>query len=125
MLTHIVPSNYITTYEEYDFLAKDIRKTIYNGNEVFVCDRNNNSKRLEMVFEELKENPLTNLPLKEVKVRIPIRLGYAYSVVVNAIRGEPYAAIASRKFCPTCGRDEDTGVGDRGSADCRGAQFRP
>lgn len=122
VLDHIAPSNFITTYLEYDFLGKDIKKTKFENDTVFVCDRNNNSKRLEMIFDKLDENPLMYLPLKEVKVRIPIRTGFAYSVVVNAVRGDPYAALATRKFCPTCGSDEDTL--DKGEDGEQGVELR-
>ncbi len=105
VLNQIAPSNYITTYEELDFLQGDIKKTRNGNSTIVVCDRNNTSRRLEMVFEELDENPLAGMPMEKLIVRIPMQVSYAYSVVVNAIGSHPYSEVATRNYCSTCGKD--------------------
>jgi proteasome lid subunit RPN8/RPN11 len=107
VLDQVAPSNYITIYKNMNFLDGDIKKTRNgNGGSVIVCDRNNSSKRLEMIFNELDENPLAGMPMEKLVVRIPEKICYAYSLVVNARGDTPYAEIAIRRFCNSCGRDE-------------------
>jgi proteasome lid subunit RPN8/RPN11 len=107
VLNQIAPSNYILTYEEMDFLIDDIKKTKLGDSTLYLCDRNNTSRRLEMIFkQEIQENPLAGIPIDKLIVRVPIQTSYAYSMVVNAEKAKPYTKIATRKFCPSCYRDE-------------------
>jgi proteasome lid subunit RPN8/RPN11 len=103
----IAPSNYITVYDEVDFLESEIKKTTKDGHSnLIICDRNNSSKRLEIFFSELEENPLSRLPIEKILMRVPRRISYAYSMVVNAIGTHPYTEVATLDFCPHCNRDE-------------------
>jgi len=103
----ITPSNYVTIYEDMEFLNNDIKKTRDGDSTIFVCQRSNTSRRLEMIFEEeFQDNPLAGMPLEKLIVRIPHRVSYAYSIVVNALGAPPYSEIATLQFCNSCHRDE-------------------
>jgi len=102
VLDQIAPSNYINAYTEKEFLKDTIKKTKNGNSKVFVCDRNNNSKRLEIIFSELEENPLSRMPVEKLVLRMPSKISYAYSIVVNALGSKPHCEIATLKFCNLC-----------------------
>jgi len=106
ILNQIASSNYVKEYAELDFLTDDIKKTKEGDSTVYICDRNNKSKRLEMIFSELDENPLAGALIEKLRLRIPMIVSYAYSIVVNGIGGAPYSEIATMKFCSVCRKDE-------------------
>ena len=106
VLNQVAPTNYINIYENMEFLKDDIKKTKNGGSSLIVCDRNNSSRRLEMVFSELGENPLAGLPIEKIIVRIPSIVSYAYSMVINAHGAEPYIEVATRTTCMSCKREE-------------------
>jgi hypothetical protein len=107
VLNQIAPTNYINFYEEREFLNSDIKKTKNGDSVIYVCDKNNRSKRLEMTFSDLEENPLIGTSVEKLTIRVPMRVSYAYSMVVNAIGDKPYIKIATRKLCPTCYASEE------------------
>lgn len=107
VLNQIAPTNYVNLYEEREFLNRDIKKTKNGDSVIYVCDKNNTSKRLEMIFSDLEENPLIGTSVEKLKIRVPMKVSYAYSMVVNAIGSRPYVEVATRKLCPTCYASED------------------
>lgn len=110
VLDQIAPTNYVISYDDIKFLKEDIKKTLDGDKKLIVCDRNNSARRLEMLFSEISENPLTGIPLKEIIVRLPKQTSYAYSIIVNASEEKPYAGLLTREFCMSCrsnaGREE-------------------
>jgi len=106
VLDQIAASNYIQIYHDLAFLDENIKKTKSGDSTVYVCDRNNSAKRLELFFNELVENPLNGTSMDKLVVRLPMKISYAYSMVVNARRSPPYAEIATIEFCSTCSHDE-------------------
>ncbi|MBI2124873.1 hypothetical protein HYT92_03720, partial [Candidatus Pacearchaeota archaeon] len=102
MLDQIAPTNYVISYEDIKFLKEDIKKTLDGDNRLIICDRNNSARRLEMLFSEIGENPLTGIPLKEIVVRLPKQISYAYSIITNAQGEKPYAGLLTREFCMSC-----------------------
>lgn len=106
VIDQVAPTNYINVYEDITFLKDEIKKTFNGDSSILVCDRNNSSKRLEMIFASLDKNPLIGMPMEKIIVRIPNKISYAYSLVVNANGEQPYAEIATIKFCSSCHSDE-------------------
>ena len=101
----IAPTKYLNIYEEKDFFNGEIRATRNNGS-FYICDKHNNSRRLEIALQDLDGNPLKGIVIGRVKVRMPVEVGYAYSMVVNALGDRPYGEIASRRLCTACGKGE-------------------
>ena len=105
MLDQIAPTNYVIAYEDIKFLKEDIKKTLDGDNRLIICDRNNSARRLEMLFSEIRENPLIGIPLKGIVVRLPKQISYAYSIITNARGEKPYAGLLTREFCMSCKSD--------------------
>lgn len=101
----IAPTNYLNIYEEKDFFNSEIRATRNNGS-FYICDKHNNSRRIEITLQDLDGNPLKGIVISRAKVRMPVEVGYAYSMVVNALGDKPYGEIASRTLCTACGDGE-------------------
>ncbi|MBR9705869.1 hypothetical protein GOV14_02425 [Candidatus Pacearchaeota archaeon] len=106
IVNQIAASNYINQYTEKEILSGDLKKTMFGDSKLMICDRNNNSKRLEILFSKLDENPLAYLPIEKLVLRTPKKISYAYSMVVNAIGSKPYGEIATVNFCTGCHKNE-------------------
>ena len=102
VLDQVAPTNHITVYKEFTYLDNDIKKTMAGDSKIYICDRNNTGRRLELMFSELKENPLAGTPMERIVVRLPIKISYAYSLVVNASGDPSHAEVATRYLCPCC-----------------------
>jgi len=91
-------SNCITSYLESDLLPKKIVTEIF-GNKITIKDAENQFGRsLDIGLSQ--ESPVKSLDVLYAKIRIPYKVGFAYSVVVNAHGSDPFAKIGTRDWIP-------------------------
>src|SRR3989339_328274 len=96
----IAPGNYLNRYEEFEFLSGELKK-VKSENGISIGPRNNMSRRLELKLSGTEaENVLKGVKFDKVSLRVPIRTGYAYSMVVNAVGDRPYTEIATLEYAP-------------------------
>jgi len=106
VLDQIGSGNYSRIYTEINLLGDEIKKVKLDESSLAIGDRSNLSKRLEITFDDNYKNPLIGIPLKKVVLRMPQKVGFAYSLVVNARGDTPFGKIATAKYCFNCANYE-------------------
>lgn len=101
ILNCIGPTNYVTINREMSLMQGKLRIRRRGAN-VEIYDSDNPSKvfRLNIGTKEFNAKDLGII--KNITANLPIRIGFAYSVVVNAKGDKPYCEIATEDFCGLC-----------------------
>ena len=102
VLHGIGATNYVVTYREYPFM--DVARLSSNGQSV--CIEEEAPDCPSLVAEIKGTHAPFSLPIERVKLRLPIQTGFAYSVVVNGIRGKHFAQLATKEYCYQCAEGE-------------------
>ncbi len=98
VLHGIGATNYVAVYRDLPFM--DAAQLAIRGR---ACSITENASEGPVILADLgAEHPALQLPVNGVQLRLPIQTGFAYSVVVNAIRGKPFAQIATKEYCYQC-----------------------
>jgi len=100
VFNQIAPVNYLKIYTELCFPVNQIKKA-NRGDRLLIEDEND--RRLVMLFDkDIKEDMLERIRTGEIIVRIPVKIAYAYSLVVSVRNKEPYAEVSFRRNCDLC-----------------------
>ncbi|MFH1174467.1 MAG: Mov34/MPN/PAD-1 family protein [archaeon] len=102
VLNGIAPTNYVTRYHSL-LLTADTTRFKQKGNVLLFYDAEMPKRRLEVNLSQP-----SGLAFKNARLILPVRTGYAYSLVVNALRNKPYSEIGTKEFCNLCGEGEET-----------------
>ncbi len=106
VLNAIAPTNFVTTYRQMPLMSGELgvrRK----GTNVEVYDINNPNKKFRLNLGSKEFNARDLGVVKSIVADMPVRVGFAYSVVVNARGDKPYCEVATKDFCGLCyGGDE-------------------
>jgi hypothetical protein len=108
VLNEISPVNYITTYQKHTLLDGALNAT-KQGNRVELHKHDKGSSRIIFTGknqEFTRHNGFSNI--QRITMITPVRIGFAYSIVVDAIGSKPYADIATRTYCGLCYEGEDS-----------------
>jgi len=112
VLNAIAATNFVTTYRPMPLMSGElgVRR---RGTNVEIYEVNNPHKkfRLNLSSEEFKARDLGIV--KSLVADMPARVGFAYSIVVNARGDKPYCEVATRDFCGLCYGGEERSVESR------------
>jgi hypothetical protein len=104
VLNEIASENCIEVPHKTKLIKGDMISSI-KGNKLVIEDRKNN------VSVELDYKGKINADILDSFISSPIKVGFAYSIVVNAKGDKPYCEIATKEFCPMYFREtEDTSI---------------
>jgi hypothetical protein len=106
ILNKIAPINYITVYKRIPLF--DGKLTAKKKGDTFELSNTHHPGKT-IIFDthgaSLEKKELEKLT--QVSLRTPVRIGFAYSIVVNALGDKPYTEIATKDFCGMCSSGED------------------
>ncbi len=111
VLNQLAPTNYITVRKKTHLLGDELKVRRRKNN--LVISGKDSKKRIIIEMPEgilRPEGTIDSKILSEIQnlqLSTPARIGFAYSVVVNAIRGKPYCELATKEFCHTCYEGEE------------------
>lgn len=107
ILNAIAPVNYVVENRQMPLFSGNLG-TRKRGNSLEIYDINNPDRKLNLDMLKGEDfNPKELAAIQGARVNMPVRVGFAYSIVVNANRDKPYCEIATRDFCGLCwGGDE-------------------
>jgi len=106
VLNAIAPTNQATYYKKIP-LGEGELKAKKKGKSIVLSDQTNPKKKIYLDMpEEDMLNP-KDFNLEDVRIEIPVKVGFAYSIVVNACGDPAYSEIATKEFCGTCYNGEE------------------
>ncbi len=112
VLNAIAPTNFVATYRQIPLMSGElgIRR---KGSNVEVYDTKNLNKKLKLNLGSKDFNARDLGIVKSITVNMPVRVGFAYSIVVNARGDKPYCEVATKDFCGLCYGGEERSVESR------------
>lgn len=107
ILNAIAPINYVIQHKQIPLFSGKlgIRR---RGNSLEIYDKNNPTKKINLdILKGEHFNSKELASIQGIRVNIPIRVGFAYSIVVNANGDKPYCEIATKNFCDLCNSENE------------------
>lgn len=109
VLNAIAPTNYITIHKQIPLLSGDLKVRKKGADlEVYVAQHPSENLKLHLGSDKFDVGDAE--VVKRVTARLPVNIGFAYSIVVNARGDKPYCEIATRHSCDFCDQSEDKSV---------------
>ncbi len=98
VLNAIAATNFVTTYRHMPLMSGEL-EVRRRGRDIEIYDVNNSNKKLRLNLGSKDFNAQDLGIVKGITTNMPVRTGFAYSVVVNARGDKPYCEVATKDFC--------------------------
>lgn len=112
ILNAIAPINFVATNRQMPLMSGEI-KVRRRGNGIELYDAHNPNKAFRLNLDSENFNKKDLGIVKSITANLPVRVGFAYSVVVNAAGSKPYCEIATKDFCGLCYSGEERSTKSR------------
>jgi len=112
VLNAIAATNFVRTYTQMPLIGGEI-KVRRRGKDVEFYDSDNPGKKVRLNLDSKDFDARDLRIVRSITAKIPVRTGFAYSIVVNAKGDKPYCEIATKDFCWACYDGEERSVKSR------------